>query len=185
MTVDAATFRLSFETDLGDEAIDALIADASAAIEERVGTAGDDQDIVLTVRGSDQYIFLPQPVTGEDQITSIVERYGNDEATLEADQWRLIGKRQIERIVGGGNLNPELWGYNFADNDVEFQVIITYTPNVSTSRKDRVIIDLVKLAIQYQGLQNEHAGDYSSSSFDYQEERKKLISELVPRLRFA
>jgi len=181
----ADNLREHIETDRSDTALERLLQDACDSVTARIGPEGE-QEVVLKARGSDQFIFLPRPITVAGDIDSIVERLGNTELTLETTDWRWLGGRRLERVISGTIPAPTVWGWNFTsmDGDVEFQVVITYTPKPE-SRRVRVLIDLVRLALQYTALKSELAGDYSSSSLDYQKEREALISELVPRLRFA
>lgn len=177
MTVTADIIHEHIETDLGDDAIDRLIDDAVAAIDERVGTTAEQ---TVTLRGGDRYIFLPQPITDAADISEIVERHGASEFTLDTDDWRWIGGRQVERL--GSNDSPTWWGWvsGFACD-----IVVTYTPRADGDRRDRVTIDLVRLALQHNALGSERAGDYSSSSVEYQRERERIISELVPKVAFA
>jgi hypothetical protein len=61
--------------------------------------------------------------------------------------------------------------------------MITYTPEGDSDRRKRVGIDLVRLALQYNALESEDPGGYSSTSVDYQKERQRLLSTLSTRQR--
>lgn len=68
-------------------------------------------------------------------------------------------------------------------------IVVTYdAAPTSGDRYDRVVIDLVKLALQYSGLDSRRDGDYAEESLgargggqkSYQDERDILIRELLP-----
>ncbi|MGH7850616.1 MAG: hypothetical protein ACREOP_09990, partial [Thermodesulfobacteriota bacterium] len=69
------------------------------------------------------------------------------------------------------------------DVDFDRRVEIVYVPVSDVKRRDRVTIDLVKLSIQYQGLNNESVGDYSSNSVEYQKERESILRSLRSGIR--
>lgn len=184
--IDVDALRTHLETDLSDEALERLMHDACDAITDRVGSLEQNQ-IVLRTFSSDRYLFLPKPIDSDEDIESITYRLGNSELVLAETDWRWIGGRMIERLTGGGESVATSWGWNFVSSsgDVEFNTVVVYTPKTMVNRRIRVLIDLVRLATQYTALASERAGDYSSSSLKYKEERAKLINELVPRLGFA
>ena len=65
------------------------------------------------------------------------------------------------------------------DTNFAARVKVTYVPITDTIRRDRVVIDLCKLAIQNEGgVSAERSGDYSRSMVSYQEERERILSTL-------
>ena len=65
--------------------------------------------------------------------------------------------------------------------DTLFQrrVRITYTPKLDdVKQRDRVVIDLCKLMIQYNGLTTEKIGDWGGTVGDYETQRRKILSTL-------
>ena len=64
----------------------------------------------------------------------------------------------------------------------------TIAASTSNDRYDRVVIDLVKLALQYTGLDSQRDGDYAEEAAgarggglnSYQMQRDQIISELAP-----
>lgn len=184
--ISLALLHELIETDVADDALLFLIQDACAAISDRIGEDGE-RTTTLKILASENEVYLPRPISGPDSIASIVERLQYIELTLDSTDWRWIGGRTLQRLVGNGNTNPTFWGWNFSDVDVEFELIVTYTP-IPDARRTRVLVDLVKLALQANtGLQSERAGDYSYTmgTKGYQEQRVALISELIPPMRFA
>lgn len=182
MTVDATIIHEHIESDLSDDAIARLIADAVDAIDDRISTTGE-QTVVL--RGGDRYIFVPRPIGDRSDVTEIIERWGATEATLTDEQWRWNGGRTLERLIGTGNIAPTVWGWGLGSYQT-IDVVVTYTPKADQNRRDRVTIDLVRLALVYNGLSDERAGDYMTRSReDYEAEREKVISELQTPVMFA
>jgi len=183
--LDLAALRAHLETDLTDTPLQLLLDDSYAAIENRIGPEGE-QTVTLSIRSTTRYVRLPRPIVDAADISEIIQRWGNSEETLETDEWRWVSGRTIERLVGSGNGDWVLWGWNFVhEEDVHFDLIVTYTPKDETIRRNRVAVDLVRLAIQNTGLKSESAGDYSSSAKEYQEERSSIIHELVPKVLFV
>lgn len=180
MSVTPDILKAHFETDLTDAAIQRLIDDAAEEIVDRYGDNSSitEEHILATpsgYRGHDsshvgrRHIYPKKKV---DTVTSVKEGVtlaADDMTTLVADtDYRLIfNGRAIERI-----------GTDFLQ-----RVEIVYTPITDVSRRDRVTIDLVKLAIQYQGLKSEKVGDYSASFTDYQKERESLLRGLNSGIR--
>lgn len=170
MTITNTELREHVETDLGDDALDRLIADAYAYCVERVGAAGE-QTIVL--HAGERYLVLPFSIAAAADL-DISERY-NDQTTVlvEGTDWRWLGGRLVERLSGG---SITVWGHAYGAGDV----LVTYTPKDDEARRDRVVIDLCKLAIQYNALRSETAGDYKADSAEYTKERDRLVRQLAP-----
>jgi hypothetical protein len=145
------------ETDLDDYALERYIDDAYAAIHER---RGDRSGVQYRTDGGGLYLFLDPP---SDAITSVTE-----DGTLlvdgEEDDYTVRWDGRALRRVGGGE-----WG----------DTIVVYDASDDDPRTDRVVIDLCKLALQYEGLQSSGDGDYDESHLEYQAERNRLISELT------
>jgi hypothetical protein len=57
-------------------------------------------------------------------------------------------------------------------------VKVTYVPLQDVARRDGVVLDLVKLMLQYQGIQSESAGDYSATHLPYDRERTRILRRL-------
>lgn len=175
MTVTTDIFRLHFETDLADESIQRLIDDANEEITRRYGDNSSitEQHILETPSGYNgnqaspvtrQRIFLKQKV---DSVTSVKEGV----TFLSADLTTLTVDVDYQLVYNG-------WAIERIGTDFLQRVEIVYTPQTDVSRRDRLTIDLVKLAIQYQGLSSERVGDYSANHLSYQNERESLLRSL-------
>jgi hypothetical protein len=167
-----AQIRAHIDTDLTDEALGRLIDDAD---EEIIGWAGAADEETDTMRHCElaNVLFLSRRGS---EVSEVIEQIGDDETTLDPDDYRLRNNgTQIERL--GTGTNPRsTWGEI---------VTVTYAPVDRTARRVRVLIDLVRLAVQYSALKSESVGDYSASSAEYEAEREKILGRLREGLSFA
>lgn len=157
--------RAHVETGITDDALARLLTDAVAEVENRFGT-----DAAQTVRVGGGYgsLRLQRPAL---TVTSVVERDANlvESYTLSATDYVLLnGGRTLNRLEGG----------SWARTSWMPLIDITYTPKPEQALRDRVVIDLVRLAVQYNALSSESIGGangYQSSSVDYLRERERLM----------
>ena len=157
-----ADVREHFETDLSDAAIQRLLDDAERDIIARFGDHASATEEWLS---GGSILFTLRPISS---VTSIAERVGDTTTMLASDDYRQIGRWMIERLDTGTN-PASLWGD---------QVTVIYAPEDDTDRRKRVQLDLVKLAIQYDALRSRGAGDLTSSSPDYEDQRSALLARL-------
>jgi hypothetical protein len=166
--------REHVETGLTDEALGRLIADAVEEVEGRWGT--DAEQTVLMDGSGLRLLRLLRPAL---TITSVNEQRNSwsEELLLVAgeDYELRPGGRVLERIPG--------WGWSYWGQ----RVTIVYTPLPEISLRDRVVVDLVRLAVEYEGLTSVKVGDYSATHSDYLKERERLLAAVAFRrgLRFA
>lgn len=173
MTIDIEQLREHIETDLADGPLGRLLADAVATIEEHTGTDG--AETVVTLYGGDPLLFLPWEIVSADDV-ALVEQYGDEiDHAVAVDDFAWRGGRMLARNINGTRGSAR-WAP---------LVIVTLTPKAQAARVDRVTVDLVRLAIQHNALASETAGDYASKSVDYQAERRRILSELAPRMVVA
>lgn len=168
--VTPAQVREHVETDLLDPALQRLIDDADLEIVKRYGAhAG---PLIEVVDGNSGLISTTRPILA---VTSIVERIGTMDTVLAANDWQLWYGRVLERLTSGTNAASE-WGD---------RITITYTPADENAVRTRVELDLVKLAIRYDGHQAATSGDFSETLPDYQESRDAILADLQPALGVA
>lgn len=156
------------ETDLANAD---LVGYANAARDEIAERAHLGAGLIRRHDGAQRYIFLNPPI---GTLTSVVE---NGLLLIEDTDFRIgAGGGYIERISDG---YPRLFGR---------WVVTTYDAGATDDRYDRVVIDLVKLALNFTGLDSQRDGDYAEeqkgargggSSLNYQAERENLIAELI------
>lgn len=163
-TILLAEVRQHIETDLIDSALQTLIDDAEEEINVVIGLVTSETDEFNEERTTK--LFLTRKATS---VTSVTEERGGVSTVLAANDYQLrLGGRMIERLSTG--TNPcTVWG------DV---VTIVYVPQDDTKRRKVVIIDMVKLALVYNGQKSESVGDYSATAKDYDDERQRLIARL-------
>jgi hypothetical protein len=156
------------ETDLENAE---LVGYANAAREEIAARLHIGDAIVRRSDGGQRYIFLDPPV---GTLTSVFEN--GIELTVDTDFRLGGGGAYIERLLDGFPAYFGRW------------VVTTYDAGATGDRYDRVVIDLVKLALEYSGLDSRRDGDYAEESkgarggggqHNYQLEREILVSELV------
>jgi hypothetical protein len=131
--------REHIETDLSDEALGRVIADAVETVEGRWGT--DDEMTHEFNNGRDYPVYL----TLYRQVLTITEVTDDDTVLVEDTDFRVLDAgRTLMRI-------DRRWGR---------RVVVTYTPRPEISFRDMMVIDLVKLSLTFNGLvKSERVGD--------------------------
>ena len=83
-------------------------------------------------------------------------------------------------VIPSVDLGLEHGGRTIFRADAPFMtnVQITYTPIADNPRRIAVLIDLVKLEIQYRGLNTERVGSYSVTYMDHDKERQRILTRL-------
>jgi hypothetical protein len=154
--------REHVETDLDPSALQRLINDAVADIEARYGTTAARTRTMATT-GRERRLWLTTPAAS---VTAILEgRTIQPDTAVESSAYELSHEGlAIDRIDGGS------W---------QRYVKVTVTPKDDQARRDRVTIDLVRLALQYNALGSETSGDYSAQAVQYQAERETLLRGLM------
>lgn len=156
------------EADMNPLALARLIDAADADIVESYGAhneggAGSSTDQYM---GGDTGLFLNRAYA---TLTSVTETRGTVDTVLAADDYRVWhGNRTLERIATG--TNPQsYWGE---------RVVVVTVPFDDDAKRIMATIDLVKLALQYNGLRSERAGDYRSDSADFEKDRLAILRRL-------
>lgn len=159
------------ESDLSDAALHAFALAAVGEIADRIGTrSGIAYAVPYDESYGRAYIFLSPPAS---TVTSIEE--SGETLVADTDYRVVYGGRAVERLA---ETYSSSWDY---------PITITYDAAAvtDTDRYDRVVVDLVKLAISYGGFvhsvsDGDHSESASLTSDGYQRERDALISELAP-----
>lgn len=169
----ATEIREHVDTDLGDTALDRLLADADAEIVRRYGAHTANQVETFTPPPGSVTLQVDRPISS---IVSIVETeetdIGESDVTLAASDYEIMRERTIRRVSGGLH-SSTTWGSI---------VVVTYTPDSDNARRIGVTIDLVKLAVQYQAASSVAVGDVSISHVDYNRERERILRRLAPSI---
>ncbi len=160
-----AELRQHLETDLSDQALQRLLDDADAAVVRHYGPHPPGPAVETHIGGS-KYVFLRQQAAA---VQSITETVRGVTTVLASNDYRVLGGgRYLERLTSGPN--PRVYWGDF--------VTVTFEPYDDRPQRRRVIIDLVRLALEYNALDSVDVGDYSARSLDYQRERRRLLAEL-------
>lgn len=168
--------RARVETDLLDPDLVALITDAQNEIRSRFGPDRSEDPLVVTVDGGEILVDLQRPLD-EAEDFAVVEYVGSafsggTTTTLDPSDFRVLHRGRILQRLGTGPNSRTYWGD---------RVTITYQPVDDQAQRDEVVIKLVKLALEYEGLATLRAGDVSAQPLDYRRERERLLSTLAPR----
>ena len=161
--VSPADVKKLVNTTMSNDDLQEVIDRIEAQIVEKIGLPQDNDhtvEITKTLRGGNDSLFLPTEI---HSITSIVE----DDVELEADEYRVWGAGVIEHLPINSN-----WGS---------VCVVTYKPADDRSKRQQVIIDLVRLVIERTALKSESiAGEYSyTAPDDWDAEFRKVLRRLM------
>ena len=165
-----AEMRALHETDLEDDALQALLDAAEEEIVSHAGAHASASDFFS--RPLSASVFLKRRAASIDAVT---ERVRGEETELAADDYRLADTRELIRRDDGTNPRSS-WGD---------EVTVEYVPVSDLDTRKRVQADLVKLSAQYQALRSESSGDLQQTFPEYQAERQAILSQLSPGLAIA
>lgn len=175
--ITKAQLQEHYETDLGDDALDRLIDAADREIVKRFGPHATQTDTMRELRLSTA-IFLSRRASS---ITSVTEEIRSEdglisETVLAEDDYKLRrGNLLLERLADGTN-GRGTWG------DV---VTVIYVPADDNDLRIRVEIELCILSAEFDALDTERVGDYSSSRRKYEDEREGILAALRSGLTMA
>lgn len=164
-----AQFREHHETDLGDDALQRLLDDAENEIVRRFGEHVTQTEWLEPGIGNAKLLFLTRRVSA---VTSVAETVVEETTALAADDYAVESGFLLRRLSDGTN-GRTYWGD---------RVKVVYTPEDDTPRRKRVQVDLVKLAIQYEGLKASSVGNQRLDMGDYETQRRAVLSALLPPL---
>lgn len=168
-------YRDFIETGLSDASLAVLVADATAEVTARFGT---DATITVDLPGRwGTMLKLQRPASA---IISVAEYTDQNLliATLASTDYRLRNNGRILERITGGLWSRVYWAYS---------VHVVYTPSVESDLRNRVIIDLVRLAVQYDTFDEATVGDVKTKQADYLRERERILMGMSNRrgLRWA
>jgi hypothetical protein len=175
--ITADEIHAHVETDRSPDAIALLVADAEAAIIARYGPHAPTPIVlerVLDAFGvaSPTTIYLDRPAASVSSVSEFAgDPASESETVLEAADFRLLyGGRAVQRL--GTGPHPRAWWAG--------RVVLTYVPVDDTAQRKRICIDLVKLALRYNAIRAQTAGDASETALEsYTNERRDLLDELI------
>ncbi len=157
-----AEVKALFETDVSTDALQTVIDAQNAEVVSRYGAAASHLD---DLAGGSAELFTSRRV---NEVTSIIETIGDTDTTLAANDYEIRrGGWALRRLDTGTNQRGR-WGT---------RIRVSYKPQADLRRK-MVVIDLVKLTLQHQGLTVERAGDYRADLPNYQSAREAILRTL-------
>lgn len=157
--------RARVETDLDDATLRTLIDAEIEALQREAGRETETETQFAS--GLKQIILHRKPAS----ITSIDERgtLTSDPVTLASDDWRQIGQYGLYRAADGTN-PAATWGA---------EVVIAYVPEIDANLRDRVVFDLVQLAVEFRAFDEEEIGDdWKGKQKDYDKRRKAVLAQV-------
>lgn len=161
MTADLAPLRARVETDLGDPALQSLLAAAREAVDERLGPIG---PLMERRTPSGPLLRLSQRAV---EILTVVE----NRVALEAADWLLRPSGHILERVGRLRWHG--------------RVDVTYQPLPDTARREQGAIALVKLEIRHDpGIVSAKFGSWAETyttqgGLSYEEQREAILCALA------
>ena len=159
-----AEVRARVETDLDDATLQTIIDAEIEALQREAG--GETETETQFASGLKKIVLHRQPVS----ITSINERgtLTADAITLAANDWRQIGLYGLYRLTDGTNPAAS-WGA---------EVVIAYVPELDTALRDRVVFDLVQLAVEFRAFDSEEVADWKGTQKDFKQRREAILAQV-------
>jgi len=168
LTVDQLREHIS--SGLGDDALQRLLDAAEDDIVAFDGAVASQTERIRS-DGSD-IVLLRRPVSSVTSVKEI-DSYGNTYLTLESDDFRVTDLYLLERLQTG--TNPRSYWYGVVE--------VVYVPVDDTDARKRDQIDLVKLALAWEGVESQRVGEFSSTAGDYEAQRLAILNRRSgPRL---
>tara|TARA_R110002020_G_scaffold34640_14_gene105218 strand:+ start:2277 stop:2828 length:552 start_codon:yes stop_codon:yes gene_type:complete len=117
-----------------------------------------------------KFIYLGREVAS---ITSVVEsevnKYGQTDTTLAGNDYELWDNKRLRRLSTGTNSSSH-W------QDI---VTVVYAPYDDRARRRILLINLCKLALQYDATSSTSVGEVSVSVPEYKQSRENLFKTMV------
>lgn len=173
--ITAQEIKEIIELDLPDSSIDRLIDAADQEIADAHGAHASEGTVTELHIGGDTGLFLNRVISS---ITTVTEFRGTITTVLDSTDYRSwFDGRVLERLSLNATNPQARWAE---------RVEVVYTPVDDDLRRIAATIDLVRLATQYNGLEDERAGDYwATQKKDYFVERSRIINSLGRKRRLG
>ncbi len=158
--ITVGQMREHVETSLSDEALTRLLESADAEIIRAYGPHDGERTVTLylVLRQSPYLLALPSPAASVSLITE-----GADDTVVDSDDYTVEYNGRILLKSKSRWLPP---------------VDVTYTPVADNPRRIAVLIDLVKVEVQFSELASERVGSYQSRTRAYGNERQQILERL-------
>ena len=164
-----AQLREHVETDLTEAALLRVLTAAESEVNAKIGLPLIQAEVINDI-GLCNILFLRRRAS---TITTVVEEVATglgiyDITTLAIDDYKLLTDIQLERLGNGSNPRSR-WGD---------RVSLVYVPKDYNDRRIEVVISLVKLSLQYSGVEHEKVGDWEATMTKYNIKRKEALAQL-------
>ena len=170
-----AEMQTHVESSLADAALQTIMDAEEAEIVARYGAHGaaDDTGPSISRRylGDEKLIFLGQraaSITSIDE--TVVSSTGETTTTLSADDYQSWDAGRALRRLNSGTNKRDLWG-SYMD--------VVFVGFEDRDRRKLVLINLVKLSVQYEAAKSSRIGDVQVSFPDYEAERNAILRTLA------
>lgn len=163
--------REHVQTDIADTALQRIIDAEHEDMVYHYGELGSQTERFDS--GGREKVIYPNRRVASIQSVKEIDKSSGDEVTLSANDYVVIPSgMRIDRLPTGDHASTYWRG----------TVEVEYTPYDDAKRREGVLIDLVKLALQWGGTDSERLPDYSSTrSREYQTQRMLLMRRLGGR----
>lgn len=155
-----AQLRAVVQSALTDAELEAVIDDEEAELVRRLGPHGDGATTVVErVTASGDVLFVSRPVASVTSITS---------------SGTAVSSALYTTALGGGQILHTGAGWPTG------ALLVTYVPADDQPRRRRVLIELVRLALEQTAFQGESvAGEHSYTAPNWEERRASLYRRLT------
>ena len=168
--------RVHIENDLDDTELQRIIDSVEEEMVDKYGPHTTQTDELDESRLSN-VLFLSRRASAIVTVTEEYRAGGDvDSTVLSADDYDLTEEGERLRRLSSGTNPASTWGDT---------VIVTYTPRDETSKREGVLIAMVKLDVQFQGLEAEKGGDFQSQQENYEKNRNNALGRLQQRMGLA
>lgn len=163
--------RVLVETGIDDTELQEVIDRVEAEITEEIGAPySDGETITETVEGGSRNIYLKRPITSVTTLTEYSQLSDTTGTELTENESFYVwpGQGRIERIstVPGG----VLWSR---------RVKVVYVPVDQNKKREKAIIDLVRIDLSRTAmLQESVGGEYSFTAGNWEKERRRIMKRL-------
>lgn len=164
-----ANIRTLLETDLSDAALNLV---ALSEWDDLIARYGDDGERTVTVVGGHGDLVLFTPANSVGEIKELSYQGSATEVVLEAGDFILLHGGRVLRRLGTGPNSAEAWSS---------VVQVKYTPVSRANLRNRVHVDLIKLVMAHNGVNEEWFGDYKSKfPTSYHTARERIMRQMAP-----
>jgi hypothetical protein len=165
--VRTAKYRFpTFVERFGEHILAGLVEAEVEAVEQLAGSP--DAAAQSFIENCSRVLSLSRPAAS---VTSVTEArsVGGDQVTLGAGDYRQIDEFRLVRLADGAN-PASSWGQ---------EVTVAFVPISNTSLRERVVLDLVRLDIDFRTASRQQVAELVLVDGDYASKRRELLSQVT------